>query len=144
MRKRANLIPMFPDYFAGTWNFNSESSELSSPHPKSWVQRIGISDGIIEIEETIVSQDASTRIVSLRAKFDGSSYPVQGSAAADAIRYDQIDDHTVAGTGTKNGAVTLKETVSVSPDRATLTLNYFIYKGLRVVASGKAVFERQR
>jgi len=50
----------------------------------------------------------------------------------------------IASTGKKVGAVTLTDTLTVSPDGQVLTLIYSIFEGGQEVAKGTGIFERSR
>ena len=96
------------------------------------------------MQETMVKSDDSQTVVEVMARFDGSDYPVTGSAAADTIAYRRVNTNNISGTGKKNGVITLMETVTVAPERNTLTLSYSVHSEAHVTASGIAVFERDR
>jgi hypothetical protein len=135
-------MPEQDDPFTGTWRFNAERSTLSTPPPQSWVQQIIATSDEIHVHETIIRPDGSQTVVEVMASFDGSDYPVTGSPAADTIVYRRVSSNSISGTGKKNGAVTLMETVTVSPANNTLALSYSIHSGTHVVAHGIAVFEK--
>ena len=94
------------------------------------------------MREEIVHADGSRTEPSLHAAFDGRDYEVTGSPVVDTIAYVRHDAHTITGVGKKGGEVSLRETASVSPDGATLTLLYAILFGGREVRQGTAVFLR--
>jgi hypothetical protein len=129
------------DPFTGTWRFNPQLSKLSTQSPRSWVQEILTTPDGVHVRENIVRADGSETVVSVRARFDGTDYPVEGSTAADTISYTRINQNTISGTGKKNGVVSLTETVTAAPENSTLTLCYSIHAGPKVVANGIAVFE---
>jgi hypothetical protein len=135
-------MPEPDDPFTGTWRFNPERSTLSTPPPQSWVQQIIATSDEVHVHEIIIRPDGSQTIVEVMASFDGSAYPVTGSPAADSIVYRRVSSNSISGTGKKNGAVTLMETVTVTPESRTLTLSYSIHSGAHVVAHGIAVFEK--
>ncbi|MGF7181923.1 hypothetical protein [Tunturiibacter psychrotolerans] len=128
------------DPFTGTWIFNPERSTLSTPPPQSWVQEIHATALTVEVEETIASQDGLKSVVTVRARSDGQDYPVIGSAVVDSIAY-QRESLRIIGTGKKNGAISIRETVVVS-DEILMTLTYAIFVGNKEVATGIAIFER--
>jgi hypothetical protein len=129
------------DPFTGTWRFNPERSTLSTPSPQSWVQEIIATPDEVHVQETIV-RDGPQTVVEVMASFDAADYPVTGSPAADTIAYRRAGSHSISGTGKKDGVITLMETVTVSPERNTLTLSYSIHSGGHVAAHGIAVFEK--
>jgi hypothetical protein len=135
-------MPKQHDPFTGTWRFNPQLSKLSIQSPSSWVQEILTNLDEVQVRENIVRVDGSETVVSLRAKFDGEDYPVEGSPAADTMAYTRFDRNTIFGTGKKNGVVSLTEIVTAAPEKNTLTLRYSIHAGLKVVANGIVVFEK--
>jgi hypothetical protein len=130
------------DPFTGTWRFNAQLSRLSTPLPQSWVQQIIATRDEVRVQETIIRPDGSQTLVEVLARFDGKDYPVTGSPAADTIAYERASDNSISGTGKKNGVVSLTETVTVAPERHSLTLSYSIHNGGLEVARGIAVFEK--
>ena len=96
------------------------------------------------MQETKTRLDGSQTVVEVMARFDGSDYPVTGSPAADTIAYRRVSNNSISGTGKKDGVITLMETVTVTPENNTLTLSYSVHSEAHVVASGIAVFERDR
>jgi hypothetical protein len=129
------------DAFTGVWVFNAQRSTLSTPPPLSWVQRIKATAHSLDVEEEISSQDGSTSVVTIHAMFDGEDYPVAGSPIADAFSY-RRDGGRIAGTGKKNGAVSIRETVVAADDERVMTLSYSIFVGMKEVGSGVAVFKQ--
>jgi hypothetical protein len=94
------------------------------------------------VHETIVRLDGSQTVVDVLARFDGRENEVAGSPAADTIAYKRVGSDSIAGTGKRNGAIALTETVTVTPEGRTLTLSYSIHSGALEVANGIAVFEK--
>ena len=131
---------MAHDVFTGSWIFNPQRSKLSTAPPQSWVQEITATDDELRVEENITSRDGSSSVVLIEARFDGGDYAVVGSAVVDTFAYER-DGSRIIGTGKKNGAVSIRETVVVSEGRV-LTLTYSIFAGNKEVASGIAIFER--
>ena len=97
-------------------------------------------DNEISVREQIVRTDGTNTVQSLSARFDATPYPVEGSPLVDSIAYTRIDSHTITGTGYKQSTMLLVETVSVSNDRTSLTIDYKIKIGDRIAAYGSAVF----
>jgi hypothetical protein len=131
-----------PDPFTGLWIFSAERSKLSAPAPRSWTQQINATSDELQVREEIVRSDGSQTVLTVQARFDGEEYPVSGSPAVDAIAYRRVDANRIAGTGRKNGRVSLRETVIADPNDGTLTLTYSLYGGDREVANGEAVFQK--
>jgi hypothetical protein len=138
----STLAHTLTDPFTGTWRFNSKLSKLSMPSPRSWVQEIVSTLGEIEVREDLVTANGSRSLVHLKAKLDGKDHPVEGSSAADTMAYTRTSSNSISGTGKKSGVLSLKETLTASPQDGTLTVNFLIYAGAEVVGKGTAVFEK--
>ena len=132
-------MPEQIDAFSGTWRFDPRRSKFRTPPPQSWIQQIKITSNEISVREEIVRAGGPPMVVSVHARFDGKDYPVSGSPGADSIAYTRVSEREVAGTGKKNGVVTLKETIVLNDD-GTMSLSYSILGGGRELASGQAVF----
>lgn len=131
------------DAFTGTWVYRPERSKSTGPKMDRWVQRIEATAEAVRVREEVVVATGQRAKVSLEAKFDGKDYPVTGSSLSDTIAYERLGPWEIAGTGKRNGSVTLRETIVAGEDGLTLTLTYKIYSGEREIMSGVAVFERE-
>jgi hypothetical protein len=135
-------MPETDDPFTGTWKFNAELSQLSTPPPVTWVQQILVTETDIQISEHIERPDGSVIVSSVQAKFDGEDYPVLSSPAVDTIAYTRDSRTAIAGSGKKNGALSLMEAVRVDQETGRLTLHYTVYRGAQPISKGSAVFEK--
>jgi len=115
---------------------------FSTAAPRSWIQRIQINGDEVSAREEIVRADGGPLVVTVQARLDGSDYPVHGSPIGATIAYRRIDRYTISGVQKKNGVVTVRETVTVSPDGRRVTQRFSILNGDRDVANGVAVFEK--
>jgi hypothetical protein len=88
-------MPEPPDPFTGAWRFNPQLSKVSTQSPRSWIQEILVNSDNVHVRETIVKADGSETVVSLRAKFDGEDYPVEGSPGTDTIAYTRVDRNII-------------------------------------------------
>lgn len=131
------------DAFTGTWVYRPERSKSTGPRMDRWVQRIEATAEGVRVREEVVVATGQRAKVSLEAKFDGKEYPVTGSSLSHTIAYARLGPREIAGTGKRNGSVTLRETIVASEDGLTLTLTYKIYSGEREIMKGVAVFERE-
>jgi hypothetical protein len=104
------------DPFTGAWTCNSQRSTLSTPPPGRWTQRIDVTTDEVTLHEAIVSSDGAQSIVAVRARFDGQDDPVSGSPVADTIAYTRVNTHTISGTAKKNGNISIRETLTASPE----------------------------
>ena len=109
--------------------------------PQSWIQEIQAAPNGVAIQEDIVRQDGSEIVRSVRARFDGADYPVEGANAVDTMAYTRTDRHSICAIGRKDGKVSVTETVLANPEEQTLTIIYNYVLGENNVAHGVAVFQ---
>jgi hypothetical protein len=130
------------DPFDGVWVFSPGESQLASPPPRAWTQRIDVTRDDIHIVEDIRLADGTSAKVIVAAKFDGTDYPVQGSPIADAIAYTRTDIRSISGSAKQGGRLTFEETVTVSEDGCLLTTTFSIPTRTGERTTSVAVFER--
>jgi hypothetical protein len=112
--------------------------------PRSWVLKIMASESDISHREDIIAADGSRTTVVIHAAFDGEAHAVSGSPLMDTVACTRLAPGVIACTGKKTGAVTLTDTLTVSPDGEMLTLTYSIFEGDQEIAKGTGIFERSR
>jgi hypothetical protein len=112
--------------------------------PRSWVLQIRASESDVSHREELITSDGSEMTVVLHATFDGGDHGVSGTPLMETIACTRPAPHVIACTGKKAGAVTLTDTLTVSPDGEVLTLTYSIFDGNQEVAKGTGIFERRR
>jgi hypothetical protein len=132
------------DLFTGTWVFSAARSDLSTPMPQSWVLLMRASESDVSHREEIITADGSKATVALHATFDGEDHAVSGSPLMDTVACTRPTPHVIRSTGKKAGAVSLTDTLTVSPDGKVLTLTYSVFDGSQEVAKGTGIFERRR
>ena len=132
------------DPFTGTWVFSAARSDLSTPMPQSWILEMRASESDVSHREEIITADGSEATVALHATFDGEDHAVSGSPLMDTVECTRPSPHVFGSTGKKAGAVTLTDTLTVSPDGEVLTLTYSIFDGNQEIAKGTGIFERRR
>ena len=130
------------DPFSGVWKLNLSKSTLPPPAPKSQRVHIKAGSGGIEIREEIDNQQGGPTAVSVKAKFDGKEYPVDGSPFADSVIYERADRYTIKGLAKKAGKVVSRETVILSKDGKTMTVTYTGSDPAGKAVTATAVFER--
>jgi len=130
------------DPFTGTWKFNGQRSKLDTPLPQSWIQEMVVSPSDVVVREKIVRWNGVRSEVRIRARFDGTDYPVADFPIADTMAYQRQGLHSISGIGKKCGVVCLTETLKVAPDGSILTVVYSIQSGASQVARGIAVFSK--
>ena len=132
-----------PDPLTGRWTMNAGLSTFTGPAPKAWGLTVAVTGAGMSVQERLTSADGTLATIDFTAVFDDRPCPVTGSRAFDAIAYRRLDGYRLEGTGTLAGAVTMTDTIEVSPDGQVLTIRYSMHaEALVVVASGVAVFGR--
>jgi hypothetical protein len=130
------------DPFTGSWIFRPALSKMSTPGPRRWVQTIECEGDVVSVREEIDFGEGHATTIEIEAKFNGKSYTVSGSPAADAIAYTRLDNQTISGTASRQGIVTIQETLVVTEDGQRMTMKYTVFRGKKKVAKGIAMFER--
>jgi hypothetical protein len=126
--------------FAGKWRFDAALSDVCAP-PRSWIQEISVVPEGVSVREEIVRPNGSEIVRRVRARFDGTDYPVEGGRAVDTIAYTRPDRHAISGIGKKDGKISVTETFLANPEEGTLTLIYSYLLDEQSVAHGVAVFQ---
>lgn len=131
------------DPFNGLWKLNLAKSKIPPPFPQSQTVRIEADETGVRMEEVIVNSQGERLVITVRAKFDGEDYPVEGTPFADTVAYRHDGTHTIKGVAKKAGRVVVTETAVLSPDGKTVTVTYLSQdaEGRPVTSTG--VFERQ-
>jgi hypothetical protein len=124
--------------FSGIWNFDQDISELKSP-PLQWKQTIQIEGDRVRVEEQI-TRETGHSAVEVDAAFNEEFYEVKGSPLVDEISY-LFDGESIHGTGRKEGAVVLREIISLpTPDILRLSMHLFLNG--KEIPLGEALFRR--
>jgi hypothetical protein len=129
---------MTAETFSGTWNLDSDSSDMKSS-PAEWRQVIRVKGNSVSVREEILRQSGKA-VVEVTGALDGKFYPVQGSPLVEEIAY-IFESGCIQGTGRKQGAVVLREVVSLL-DQDTMNLALTIYVGGKELPLANAVFRR--
>jgi hypothetical protein len=137
----ANPMRVEKEPFVGRWRFNAERSNMCTPAPDSWIQEIHAGPNDIAVQEKIVRPGGTEIVRRVRARFDGTQYPVEGSYAVDTMAYTRTGRNAICGIGMKDGKVSVTETVLADPEEGTLTLIYNYLLDESTVAHGVAVFQ---
>ena len=133
------------DPFLGTWKMDSAKSKFEpGPAPKSETRAFeATSDGNIKstVQTTTASGAAATRIATY--KYDGKSYPVQGSANYDSIAVTRVNASQAKTTLTRDGKTIGELTGVVSKDGKVLTMSYTFTAPSGVKEHNVIVYDRQ-
>ncbi len=107
------------DPFTGTWNLNTAASQLPFAPPRSVVLRIEAGDDEVSLVENSTDAGGASETVTIRAKFDGQTYPVQGSGLVDGFAIERLAPRTWRASGSKSGTPVFSETIMLSADGAS-------------------------
>src|SRR5450755_1682000 len=110
--------------FAGTWKLNAAKSKLAG-------SGIGPSGGVrVEsdgnsFKASVDTTDEKGQPVKFdyEATLDGKPSKVTGSATIDELSLKRVNDHTIDGTGKKDGKVVYTDKRTVSKDGKTYTMS---------------------
>jgi hypothetical protein len=131
------------DAWAGTWTLNLTKStyELSAP-PKSSVSKLEPSGDAWNLTQDVVDSQGRATHTTIRAKFDGKDYPVEG---IENVTYamTRIDDHSYDLVTKRDGAILTTTRSVVSPDGKTRTSTTTGRNAQGQTAKNVAVYDRQ-
>jgi hypothetical protein len=129
--------------FSGTWKLNVEKSHMTPPAPKSSTAQVENVGDNFKLNQQFVDDKDATTTVTFDAKTDGKDYPVTGDSDHDAVAIQKVTDHKLKLTIKKGGKVVAKETVTVSKDGQTTTLDYVDHDAEGKEQKGSAVYDKQ-
>ena len=133
------------DPFLGNWKMDAAKSKFDpGPAPKSEVRAFeATSDGNTKstVQTTTASGTAATRIATY--KYDGKSYPVQGSANYDSIAVMRVSASQMKTTLMRSGKTIGDISSSVSKDGKVLTMTYTFTTPSGVKEHDVFVYDRQ-
>ena len=131
------------DAWAGTWTLNLTKStyELSAA-PKSSVSKLEPTGEDWTITQDVVYAQGRATHTTLKAKFDGKDYPVEGLSNV-TYALTRIDDHTYDLVTKRDGGVLSTTRSVVSTDGKTRTSTTTGRNAQGQTASNVAVYDRQ-
>ena len=133
------------DPFLGNWKMDAAKSKFDpGPAPKSEIRAFeATSDGNTKstVQTTTASGTAATRIATY--KYDGKSYPVQGSANYDSIEVMRVSASQMKTTLMRGGKTIGDISSSVSKDGKVLTMTYTFTTPSGVKEHDVFVYDRQ-
>ena len=128
--------------FSGTWKLNVEKSHMTPPAPKSSTAQVDNVGNSFKLSQQFVDDKDAATTIAFDAKTDGKDYAVTGDPDHDAVAIQKVTDHKIKLTIKKGGKVVAKETVTVSKDGQTTTLDYVDNLGGKE-QKGLAVYDKQ-
>ncbi|HKU27096.1 MAG TPA: hypothetical protein VJQ54_16595 [Candidatus Sulfotelmatobacter sp.] len=114
-----------PEPSIGTWKLNLEKSDFGqAPKPKS--ERLFVSEAsptVVKWRASGVGADGKPMHISYAGAADGKPYPVKGSPRVNTIAYSGSvnDPQGVQSTMTMKDGSTVKQTITLSDDKNTMT-----------------------
>ena len=109
----------------GTWKLNEAKSKITPGTLKNTHVVYSSMLGQVKIKSDGIDGSGKSVHVEWSGKFDGKDYPVIGDPNSDGRSYTKVNDRTLTTTNKKNGEVTVRGRIVVSPDgrRRTVIVN---------------------
>jgi hypothetical protein len=82
------------DPFTGTWKLNVTASQLPFAPPRSVVLHVEAGDDEVSLSENSTDAVGASETVTIRARFDGRTYPVHGSGLVDGFAIERLGPRT--------------------------------------------------
>jgi hypothetical protein len=111
------------DAALGTWNLNLAKSSIEAGAPKSASVRFEQAGKGVKSVQEAVAADGTQTTVSYTADYDGSDYPLTGSASADTVALKFAGGNTVQRMDKKDGKIVTMWSRSISRDGKTMTVS---------------------
>src|SRR5881409_850114 len=131
------------DVQMGTWKLNESKSKLPAGIPKNHTVVYEAAGDSVKVTIDGTAADGKPTHNEWTGKIDGKDYPVTGDATADTRSYKEINDHTLAFAGKKDGKVTISGRVAVSADGKTRTVTVNTTDAAGKKVKGTAVYDKQ-
>jgi hypothetical protein len=107
----------------GTWKLNEAQSKLAAGAVKNHTVVYEAAGDNVKVTVDGTDSDGKAAHNEWTGKFDGKDYPVTGDPTGDTRAYTAVNDHTLAMTVKKGGAVTVTGQIVVSADDKTRTVS---------------------
>jgi hypothetical protein len=132
------------DPFIGTWTLNVPKSNTVYTSGRTIVEAV---EGGIETTADMVSRDGAAYHFTWTAKYDGKDNPVIGASpygsGAHSIALTRIDAHTAKIVTKLDGKVTITQTLVVSADGKTRTIETTGTDGKGQAVKTTAVYDKK-
>ena len=110
--------------FSGTWRLNLAKSRYTpGPAPRGGVLKVEQAGTTRKSVVETVAPDGSTDRNEYSAPLDGKDHPLKGSGSADTVSLRQVNATTIERTDKRKGMIVMIHTITLSPDRRTLTVH---------------------
>ena len=127
----------------GTWKLNEAKSKFGPGATKNHTVVYEAAGDMTKVTVDGTDSAGNATHNEWTGKFDGKDYPVTGDATADTRSYKEINDHTLAFAGKKDGKVTISGRVAVSADGKTRTVTVNTTDAAGKKVKGTAVYDKQ-
>lgn len=126
----------------GTWKLNEAKSKMTGKARNSTVAYSQDGDNV---KVTIDGVDDSGAALHTEwvGKFDGKPYPVTGDPTGNSRSYKQVNDHTLAFTGMKDGKTVVSGRATVAADGKTRTVTSSSTDAAGKKSSQTLVYDKQ-
>jgi hypothetical protein len=128
--------------FSGTWKLNLAKSKLPPPAPQSDIAKVEVDNNGVKLSEEISDDKGQPLKISFEAKFDGRDYPVTGDPSSDSVSYQKVSANKLRSTSKKDGKVTTKAEIVVSPDGKITTVHFTDYSQAKPF-KGIGIYDKQ-
>ena len=131
------------DGFMGTWKLNEAKSKIGPGARKNSTVVYEAAGDNVKVTVDGTDGEGKPLHYEWTGKFDGNDYAVTGDPRADMLSVKKVDDHTLTGTGKKDGKVISTSRIVLSADgkTRTVTASGTDAKGHKV--SSTSVYDKQ-
>jgi hypothetical protein len=127
----------------GTWKLNEAKSTLVSGAVKNHTVVYELAGDSVKVTVDGTDNAGKAAHNEWTGKFDGKDYAVTGDPTGDTRAYTTVNDHTLAMTVKKGGAVTITGRIVVSADDKTRTVSTSGTDAKGKTLSSTAVYDKQ-
>ena len=131
------------DSIMGTWKLNESKSKIPAGATKNSTVTYAQDGDNTKVTIDGTGADGKPTHSEWTGKFDGKDYPVTGDSLSDTRSVKQINDHTFAIVGKKDGKPVLTGKVVVAADGKTRTVTTTTTDSSGKKITSTAVYEKQ-
>ena len=110
--------------WVGTWKMNAAKSKLGSTAIRAQTLTFETTPAGITLTSEGTDAQGQPMKGGYTSKFDGKDVPWTGNPMADTASAKKIDDNSYESAWKKGGKVTVRASVSISPDGKTMTVTH--------------------
>jgi len=117
-----SAVCLAADPQVGTWKLNESKSKITPDTLKNTQVVYSSMLGQVKVKSDGIDANGKPIHVEWSGKLDGKDYPVSGDPKSDTRSYTKVNERTLTTTNKKNGEVTVKGRIVISPDGRTRTV----------------------